>query len=111
MFEVGDGRVEVYPGNYEDYLWRKQGGAEALQEAVAVSRARARPANGDQALPPRRRRARRLNPIKRKQMEERVHELEAEIGQLETTIADLRSVHFRPSSAPKKPSGLRRNWA
>src|SRR6266481_5622741 len=31
VFEIGDGRVEVYPGNYEDYLWRKQGRA-----AVAV---------------------------------------------------------------------------
>ncbi|MBV9075388.1 MAG: ABC-F family ATP-binding cassette domain-containing protein, partial [Acidobacteria bacterium] len=28
IFEVGDGRVEVFPGNYEDYLWRKQGGAQ-----------------------------------------------------------------------------------
>src|SRR5215471_902542 len=27
VFEVGDGRIEIYPGNYEDYLWRKQGGA------------------------------------------------------------------------------------
>src|ERR1700689_1149133 len=26
VFEIGDGKVEVYPGNYEDYLWRKQGG-------------------------------------------------------------------------------------
>src|SRR4030081_2391823 len=25
IFEVGDGKVEVYPGNYEDYLWRKRG--------------------------------------------------------------------------------------
>ena len=24
IFEIGDGRVEVFPGNYEDYLWRKQ---------------------------------------------------------------------------------------
>jgi len=22
VFEIGDGRVEVFPGNYEDYLWR-----------------------------------------------------------------------------------------
>ena len=26
VFEVGGGKVEVFPGNYEDYLWRKQGG-------------------------------------------------------------------------------------
>ena len=24
VFEIGGGRVEVFPGNYEDYLWRKQ---------------------------------------------------------------------------------------
>jgi ATP-binding cassette subfamily F protein 3 len=22
VFEIGDGKVEIYPGNYEDYLWR-----------------------------------------------------------------------------------------
>ena len=26
VFEVEDGRVHVFPGNYEDYLWRKSGG-------------------------------------------------------------------------------------
>src|SRR6201997_679881 len=26
VFEIGDGKVEVFPGNYEDYLWRKEGG-------------------------------------------------------------------------------------
>ncbi len=25
VFEVGDGEVHVFPGNYEDYLWRKDG--------------------------------------------------------------------------------------
>src|SRR6266478_2296489 len=30
VFEVGDGRVEVYPGNYEDYRWRKEGEAAEL---------------------------------------------------------------------------------
>src|SRR5437762_10731619 len=36
VFEIGEGRVEVYPGNYEDFLWRKEGGAARLQEAVAT---------------------------------------------------------------------------
>ncbi len=39
VFEIGDGRVEVFPGNYEDYLWRKQrqesGESEAEQTAWA----------------------------------------------------------------------------
>ena len=25
IFEVGDGEVHVFPGNYEDYMWRKEG--------------------------------------------------------------------------------------
>src|SRR5947208_5411847 len=37
VFEIGSGRVEVYPGNYEDFLWRKQGGAETLQQQVSAS--------------------------------------------------------------------------
>src|SRR5579862_2854176 len=28
VFEVGGGKVEIFPGNYEDYLWRKQGGQQ-----------------------------------------------------------------------------------
>src|SRR5450631_608490 len=24
VFEIGEGKVEIYPGNYEDYQWRKQ---------------------------------------------------------------------------------------
>jgi len=88
VFQVGEGRVEVYPGNYEDYLWRKQGGAEALQQAVAISRPVAQPENGNQ-VPAAETAAlqKRLNPIKRKQMEDRAQELEEEIGDLETAIA------------------------
>ncbi len=93
VFEVGDGRVEVYPGNYEDYRWRKEGGAAELQKAV-ISASNSQPSNGangnsniqksnseDAA-------GKRLNPIKRKQMEDRLHELEAEINRLEDAIAE-----------------------
>jgi len=27
-------KVEVYPGNYEDYLWRKQGGSAKQDETI-----------------------------------------------------------------------------
>src|SRR5271154_2120772 len=30
VFEIEDGHVHVYPGNYEDYLWRKGGGASPI---------------------------------------------------------------------------------
>jgi ATP-binding cassette subfamily F protein 3 len=88
VFEIGEGRVEVYPGNYEDYRWRKEGGAARLQEStqLAVTSVPANgntPASADAAET----KARRLNPIKRKQMEERVRELEQEINRTETVIA------------------------
>jgi ATP-binding cassette subfamily F protein 3 len=94
VFEIGDGKVEVYPGNYEDYLWRKQGGSAKQNEAIRrqlkeVEPVPETPSNGhpasDAALPAVR--AKRLNPIKRKKMEDRIHELEAEISQAETVIA------------------------
>ncbi|HTZ96151.1 MAG TPA: ABC-F family ATP-binding cassette domain-containing protein [Terriglobales bacterium] len=88
IFAVGDGQVEVYPGNYEDYRWRKEGGAELLQQSVETA---TQPANGnkpqavaDSPDP----KGKRLNPIKRKQMEDRVRELEGEISRSETAIAE-----------------------
>jgi ATP-binding cassette subfamily F protein 3 len=88
VFEIGDGRVEVYPGNYEDYRWRKEGGAAELQKAVS-SPAHVQPTNGNVPPAPSDESAgKRLNPIKRKQMEARVHQLEAEINRLEDTIAE-----------------------
>ena len=92
VFEIGGGRVEVYPGNYEDYRWRKEGGAEALSEAVgrsAASEAAARvpPSNGKSAEKSDEVKSKRLNPIKKKQMQERVRELEEEISETEASIA------------------------
>src|SRR6266481_4012749 len=82
VFEIGDGKVEVYPGNYEDYLWRKQGGNvkqnEAIRQQLNIPEPAAQtPSNGNQAAdnsPAAK--AKRMNPIKRKKMEDRVHELE-----------------------------------
>src|SRR5450755_1874432 len=88
VFEIGSGRVEVYPGNYEDFMWRKQGGAEKLQEQVTVSVRAPQPGNGSHApavaVPADK--SKRLNPIKRKRMEERSQELEEEISGLEAAI-------------------------
>jgi ATP-binding cassette subfamily F protein 3 len=94
VFEIGDGKVEVYPGNYEDYLWRKQGGNAKQDEAIRQQLSMNEPAppvpsNGNQpaadAQPTAR--AKRMNPIKRKKMEDRIHELEVEISRAETKIA------------------------
>jgi ATP-binding cassette subfamily F protein 3 len=119
VFEIGDGKVEIYPGNYEDYLWRKRYPATGSQSPAgfqsAVPRSQSQPQTDAPA--PRREadlnhsqgvvvestalphtdeagaasllvelKAKRLNPIKRKQMEDRLHEIEGEISSTEAAI-------------------------
>jgi ATP-binding cassette, subfamily F, member 3 len=111
VFEVGGGKVEVFPGNYEDYLWRKQGGqhvAPTLDDVPGVKTAKgapflpaversgdfhadasSAPTNGNSGSSEPATPKKRLNPIKRKQMEDRVHELESKISETEDAIARL----------------------
>ena len=132
IFEIGDGQVEMYPGNYEDYLWRKQypvassqlpGSSQfsalssqlgqnskgQMQSRDAAGQTQSRDAaccvskdaatvlssqNGDPSTDsidaepkPAEAKSRRLNPIKRKQMEDRLHEIEEEITRAEAAIS------------------------
>jgi ATP-binding cassette subfamily F protein 3 len=80
VFEVADGRVTVYPGNYEDYQWRKSGAADAAPVLAAES---APVEESVSAAAP----AKRLNPIKLRQLRDRATEVEAEIASLEADIA------------------------
>jgi ATP-binding cassette, subfamily F, member 3 len=89
IFEVEDGRVHIFPGNYEDYLWRKSGGPSQVGQALS-------PANSRESVPQPslvpaapESSAKRLNPIKLRQMEERRAAIETEVGRLEAEIADL----------------------
>jgi len=101
VFEVGEGKVEVFPGNYEDYLWRKQGGAAQVARSISLgqsdtatfaetSEARSdQPTAASNGVPPAKEsQQRRVNPIKLRQMKERVHEIEEEISKLEAGIAE-----------------------
>jgi ATP-binding cassette subfamily F protein 3 len=117
IFEVGDGRVEIYPGNYEDYRWRKQGlaalvptlddvpmtsaagnlsprakskghgGSSTATAAIPATKADMSGPDGDQSGLA----EKRLNPIKRKQMEARLHQIEEEVARLETAVAEYES--------------------
>ncbi len=101
----------------QDYLWRKEGGAaqqtaalenELVGELSAARSAASRssashaltrqakeepksdatPTNGDTPrTEPADSKSRRLNPIKRKQMQDRLHEIEEEISRTEAAIA------------------------
>jgi ATP-binding cassette subfamily F protein 3 len=106
VFEVGEGRVTPFNGNYEDYVWTKSGGAgsrdgaaSADPEATPVQAGKA-PAQLKPAAPPTGKpvaspvataddKSRRLNPIKLRQMKDRSRAIEDEITRLEVEIADL----------------------
>ncbi len=95
VFEVAEGQVHIYPGNYEDYLWRKQQETKGVDAPATLPTVNspfpaAIAANGhgvDAGQPGSDLKARRLNPIKRKQMEERSREIEEDIARVEAAIA------------------------
>ena len=82
VFEIGSGEVQVFPGNYEDYLWRKEGKQIDLTLPGVASTV-------TNHLPPATHgpNAKRLNPLKLKQMQERRQELEQQVADLETEIS------------------------
>jgi len=116
VFEVADGAVNIYPGNYEDYLWRKQNGAQQLQEQLQAEVADKKNGKQPMGAPASRSAAelsweggasgapgsrseaeltrdsaqpkRRVNPMKRKQMQERLAKVESEVSHTEATIAE-----------------------
>ncbi len=98
VFEVEDGHVHVYPGNYEDYLYRKGGLAGTGRPGDGGSAANGTlplvaPKPAASAVPaatliatgePR---AKKLNPIKLRQMQERLLTVEEEVPRCEAAIA------------------------
>ena len=83
IFEVEGGRVTVFPGNYEDYLWRKSGGAETIGAPGSPPVSGTLDAPATPAKP-----AQRLNPIKLQQMRDRRSEIEVEVARLEAETAE-----------------------
>ena len=83
VFEIGGGEVLVFPGNYEDYLWRKQNRemAPAEQPGLAASPP---DGNGNQASAPKQK---KINPYKLREMGQRREQLEAEIAAAESDVA------------------------
>ncbi len=90
IFEIEDGHVHVFPGNYEDYLWRKQGGPESVAPALSAGPLPSRASNGA---------GKRVNPMKLQKLrdqlstvEKQIAALEAEIAEHESALADFKSV-------------------
>jgi ATP-binding cassette, subfamily F, member 3 len=95
IFEIEGGQVTVFPGNYEDYLWRKEGGPAALAAQPPEPEPVAAPVVEAAAVEPKK----RVNPMKLQKLRDRlsvvelrVAELESEIAQTEAALGDFKSV-------------------
>jgi ATP-binding cassette, subfamily F, member 3 len=81
VFEIGSGEVRIFPGNYEDYLWRKEG------KVVDLTLPGSPPATSHQQSATPSPSAKRVNPLKLKKMQDRCQELEQVIERKESAIA------------------------
>jgi ATP-binding cassette subfamily F protein 3 len=106
VFEVGGGDIQDYPGNYEDFLWRKQQAAAPPAPEMSASGAQPganesdSPTSSDESadpdVPPV---ARRINPQRLQQMQQRCAELEEQIARTEAEIAGCEDALSRFVSA------------
>jgi len=85
VFEIGGGEVHVFPGNYEDYLWRKENRSESNLETAALLASS--PAGGNGATPSAVEK-KRINPYKLREMQDGLRQIEAAINGAEAEIAD-----------------------
>ncbi|HXZ81953.1 MAG TPA: ABC-F family ATP-binding cassette domain-containing protein [Terriglobales bacterium] len=92
-FEVADGHANVYPGNYEDYRWRKEQQGRPREEAApaVVSGSGSPDRNRSDQPTDASVKTKRINPIKLRQMQERRQEIEEEIARLEHSITESES--------------------
>jgi ATP-binding cassette subfamily F protein 3 len=103
VFAVGGGAIDIYPGNYEDYLWSlerrgeagngdKAPGGPSVELLAAMQSAKGEQAkeakvaqNGDEQS------RKRMNPIQADKLRRRASELESEIAKLEDKNAKLQA--------------------
>ena len=96
VLEIGGGEVHDYPGNYEDYLWQKDGRAPRPDE-LEPEPAPAEPVSGNGHSEEPDAQAKKLNPILVRRMQDRGEELEEEIARAEAEIVscELELANFK----------------
>jgi ATP-binding cassette subfamily F protein 3 len=106
VFEIGGGEVNVFPGNYEDYLWRKSGKEIDLtlpgQPDLVAERIVPHHARTDDharvspdAAPAVK--TKRVNPLRLQEMKDRCREIEEQVARREAEIEGYgqESAHFK----------------
>jgi ATP-binding cassette subfamily F protein 3 len=106
VFEIGGGEVNVFPGNYEDYLWRKEGKEidltlpglpDLVAERAVAHHARDGKHAAAQPAPVPAAKSKKVNPLRLQQMKDRCREIEEQVARLEAEIEGYgqESAHFK----------------
>jgi ATP-binding cassette subfamily F protein 3 len=106
VFEIGNGEVNVFPGNYEDYLWRKSGKEidltlpgipDLVGERVSARHKHEVESAAPQPEPTASAKVKKVNPLRLQQMKDRCREIEEQVARLETEIEGYgqESAHFK----------------
>ena len=88
VFEIGGGEVTVFPGNYEDYLWRKSGKPLDLPAADLGLTPNQVPGHATPAAVDK---GKRVNPMKIQKLKDRCAAIEGEIEKTEAEIVQLQA--------------------
>ena len=105
VFEVGEGKVVDYPGNYEEYLWKKQ----QLAEAVSIAAPVAQSAPIAVEAP---RQTKKINPLRLQKLKDHVSDLENKVAGLEeecSSILDQLSSGNGDAAALARDLGVKRD--
>jgi ATP-binding cassette, subfamily F, member 3 len=106
IFEIEGGKLEDYPGNYEDYLWQKQRtGTEAAYSGA--KRRNPEPSGAPVRPGEQQKRAKKTNPSSIRKMEKDRDELEEKISRSEAEIAslELELGHFKSAEESIRIAG------
>lgn len=100
VFEIEGGALHDFPGNYEDYLWQKEGHQPVPVEAPPQAHTPEKQSKHGHGKKP--------NPIRTRQMEQRRGELEAEIARCESEVAtyELEMANFKSAEESIRLSKL-----
>ncbi len=132
VFEIGGGEVNIFPGNYEDYLWRKSGKEidltlpgipDLIGEHGSRRKNQAEEAAPVQPKSTRAAKVKKVNPLRLQQLKDRNREIEEEVARLETQVEGYgqESAQFKNAEESvrlanlieqgrEKISGLMREW-
>ena len=87
IFEIEGGKLEDYPGNYEDYLWQKQ--RSGTEPADSAAKPKSLEPGASVGPGERQKRAKKTNPSSIRKMEKERDELEEQISRSEAEITSL----------------------